>query len=58
MPSAYLEQPLFPFAVLAPLMIAKIEAALANEKLDPGEVSRLRRRAEVIRSLLAPRPVT
>jgi hypothetical protein len=57
MPSPYLEQPLIPLTVLAPLLLAKIEAALANGKLDPGEVSRLRRRAEMIRGLLAPRPV-
>lgn len=38
MPS-YLEQPLFPLAVLAPLMLGKIEAALANEKLDPRSLT-------------------
>jgi hypothetical protein len=58
MASSYQEQPLFPFAVLAPLILANFEGALANEKLDPGQVSRLRRRAEVSRSLRAPSPVT
>jgi hypothetical protein len=36
----------------------KIEAELSNEKMEPGEEERLRQRAEMIRGLLAPGPIT
>jgi hypothetical protein len=58
MTSPYLKQPLIPFAVAAPRMLAKIEAELANERLERAEEERLRQRAEMIRGLLAPEPIT
>jgi hypothetical protein len=39
-------------------MLEKIETALANEKIGAADNSRLRQRAELIRSLLAPWPIT
>jgi hypothetical protein len=58
MPSPYLEQPLIPFALAAPRLLAKIEAELANERLERAEEERLRRRAELIRVLLMPSRTT
>jgi hypothetical protein len=58
MTSPYLQQPLFSLSVALPQMLEKIEAKLANEKLEAAEEERLRRRAELIRWLLVPRPIT
>jgi hypothetical protein len=57
MTSPYLEQPLLPLAVALPRMLDQIEAELAGEKLGAAEEERLRQRAELIRGLLAPRPI-
>ena len=54
--SPYLDQPLFPFAVALPRVLAKIERELTLAR--PEEKRRLEMRAGVIRELLAPRPVT
>jgi hypothetical protein len=39
-------------------MLEKIKAELANKKLKAAEAERLRQRAELIRSLLTPNPVS
>jgi hypothetical protein len=57
MTSRYLEQPFSPLGVALPQMLHKIEAKLANEKLETPEEERLRQRAELIRGLLAPGPI-
>jgi hypothetical protein len=51
--SPYLDRPLLPLAVALPRMLEKIEAELATA--GPAKTRRLRRRAELIRELLAPR---
>jgi hypothetical protein len=56
--SAYLDKPLLPLAVLLPRMLEKIETELANKKVEAAEEERLRRRAELIRGLLASQPIT
>ena len=57
MTSPYLDRPLVPLAVVLPRMLDQIEAQLADEKLVAAEEERLRRRAELIRGLLAPQPI-
>ena len=57
MTSPYLNRPLLPLAVVLPRMLDQIEAQLADEKMVAAEEERLRRRAELIRGLLAPRPI-
>jgi hypothetical protein len=54
MTSPYLDQPLLPLAAALPRMLQKIEGELATAGLV--ERTRLRRRAELIRELLGPRP--
>ena len=54
MTSPYLNRPLLPLAVVLPRMLDQIEAQLADEKLAAAEEDRLRKRAELIRGLLAP----
>jgi len=56
--SPYLDKPLFPLAVALPRMLEKIETELANDNLEAAEERRLRQRAELIRGLLTPRPIT
>ena len=51
MTSPYLEQPFVPLGIALPQMLENVEAELANEKLEPGEKSRLRQRVELIRRL-------
>jgi hypothetical protein len=58
MTSPYLNRPLLPLAVALPRMLDQIEAQLADEKLAAAEEDRLRRRAELIRGLLAPRLIS
>jgi hypothetical protein len=58
MTSPYLNRPLLPLAVTLPRMLKQIEAELADKKLELAEGRRLRRRAELIRWLLAPRVIT
>jgi hypothetical protein len=50
--SPYLDKPLFPLAVALPRMLEQIEGELA--KATPAEKWRLRRRAALLRGLLAP----
>jgi hypothetical protein len=52
MHSPYLDRPLLPLAIVLPRMLAEIEAELATA--GPTERCRLRQRAELMRSLLAP----
>jgi hypothetical protein len=54
MTSPYLKQPLVPLCVALRQMLENAEAELANAQLRPPEQERLRRRAELIRSLLTP----
>jgi hypothetical protein len=54
MTSPYLNRPLLPLAVALPRMLEQIERNLADEYLEPAEEQRLRRRADLIRGLLAP----
>jgi len=56
--SPYLNRPLLPLAVALPRLLDQIEADLVNVVLEAAEEKRLRRRAELIRSLLMPRLVT
>jgi len=56
--SPYLDKPLLPLAVALPRMLEKIETELANDNLEAAEERRLRQRAELIRGLLTPRPIT
>jgi hypothetical protein len=58
MTSPYLNRPLVPLAVALPRMLAQIEAEIANKELEAAEERRLRRRAELIRWLLAPKLIT
>jgi len=58
MTSTYLKHPLLPLTVTLPLLLEKIEAELANEKLLAAQKHHLRTRADLIRSLLGPGPVT
>ena len=58
MTSPYLAQALVPLSVALRQMLKKMEAELAHEKLETAEVDRLRKRAELIRGLLAPSPIT
>ena len=57
MTSPYLNRPLVPLAVALPQMLAKIETELFTAA-EPAEEQWLRQRAELIRGLLAPRPIT
>jgi hypothetical protein len=57
MTSPYLDRPLVALTIALPRLLAKIEAELADEKLAAAEEDRLRRRAELIRGLLAPQPI-
>jgi len=58
MTSPYLDRPLLPLAVALPRMLECVEAELANEGLQAAEKEHLRRRAELIRSLLRLGPIT
>ena len=58
MTSPYLNRPLLSLAVALPRMLENIEAELADEKIGAAEKCRLRRRAELIRRLFAPRLIT
>jgi hypothetical protein len=58
MTSPYLDRPLLPLAVALPRMLEQIEAELTGRKLEATQDGRLRRRAELIRQLLAPSPIT
>ena len=57
MTSPYLDRPLVPLAVALPRMLEKIETELSTAG-GPAEEQWLRQRAELIRGLLAPRPIT
>ena len=57
MTSPYLTQALVPLSVALRQMLKKMEAELVNEKLEAAEADRLRKRAELIRGLLAPAPI-
>jgi len=50
----YLDRPIVPLAVALPQMLGKTETELSTAA-GPAEERWLRRRAELIRSLLAPR---
>jgi hypothetical protein len=54
----YLNQPLIPLAAALSRMLEKIENELADDIAGPTEKWRLRQRAELMRRLLAPRPIT
>jgi hypothetical protein len=58
MTSPYLEQLLVPLGVALPQMLDRIEAKLANERLEVADQERLRRRAELIRGLLTVCPIS
>ena len=57
MTSPYLEQAPVPLCATLRRLLENVEAKLANAKLSPEE-DRLRRRAELIRELLAQRLIT
>jgi hypothetical protein len=54
----YLTGPKMPLAAALSQMLRNIETDLAEEKLEAADKRRLRRRAELIRSLLTPRLIT
>ena len=54
MTSPYLDRPLLPLAVALPRMLTEIETALTAA--GPVETRRLRKRADLIRELLMPKP--
>jgi hypothetical protein len=58
MTSPYLDRPLLPLAVALPRTLEKIETQLADGTVSAADNWRLRRRAELIRSLLTPNPIT
>jgi hypothetical protein len=58
MTSPYLNRPLLPLAAALPRMLEKIETEFSDETASAADNSRLRQRAELIRSLLAPWPIT
>jgi hypothetical protein len=58
MTSSYLTRPKIPLTAALSQMLENIEAGLADDKLDAIQEKRLRWRAELIRGLLTPRPIT
>jgi hypothetical protein len=54
--SPYLDLPLLPLDIAVPRMLEKIEVEITTA--GPEEKRRLETRAQLIRELLAPRPVT
>jgi hypothetical protein len=58
MTSPYLNRPRIPLAVALPRMLAEIETQLADETAAASDNWRLRQRAELIRSLFTPNPIT
>jgi hypothetical protein len=58
MTSSYLTRPKIPLAATLSQMLENIELELAERKLEAGGERRLRRRAELIRWLLTPQPIT
>ena len=58
MTSFSLTRPKIPLAAALSQMLENIEAELAGEELEVADERRLRRRAELIRWLLTPRPIT
>ena len=57
MTSAYLARSEIPLAAALSRMLKRIEAELADNKLDPSQEERFRWRAELIRRLLTLRPI-
>ena len=57
MTSAYLARSEIPLAAALSRMLDRIEAELADNKLDASQEERLRWRAELIRRLLTLRPI-
>jgi hypothetical protein len=53
-----LTRPKIPLAVALSRLLEKVEAELANERLQASEKQQLRRRAELIRSLLRLEAIT
>jgi hypothetical protein len=58
MTSLYLTRPEIPLAAALSQMLENIEADLADGNRDGERAERLRWRAELIRWLLTPRPIT
>jgi hypothetical protein len=58
MTSSYLTRPKMPLAAALSQMLRRIETELAEEKLEAADERRLRRRVELIRSLLTPTRIT
>jgi hypothetical protein len=58
MSSPYLDRPFLPLRVALPRTLEKIEAELANEKLEPAQKNSLHHRTELTRGLLAPSQIT
>jgi hypothetical protein len=58
MTSSYLTRPKMPLAAALSQMLRRIEMELAEEKLEAADERRLRRRVELIRSLLTPTRIT
>ena len=58
MTSSYLTRSEIPLAAALSQMLENIEADLTDGELDAVQTERLRWRAELIRWLLTPRPIT
>jgi hypothetical protein len=56
--SPYLSLPLLPLTAVLPRLLKNIEAELADKKLEGEEERRLQERAELVRWLLVPSPIT
>ena len=54
----YLERSMRPLAVALRQMLQQIEVEMAGKKLEASEELRVRRRADLVRWLLAPRLIT
>jgi hypothetical protein len=54
----YLDRPIFPLAVALSRILENIETKLTEEKLEIGERARFDQRTELIRGLLATRPIS
>ena len=58
MSSPYLDRPLLPLTVALPQLLEKVEAELADKKLEAARREHIHRRIEMIRGLLKPTRLT
>jgi hypothetical protein len=56
--SPYLDQPLVPLTVALPQMLEEIETELSDKTVSAADRWHLRQRAELMRGLLTPKPLS